>query len=70
MLAPAGTPEPILRRLNQACTAAVTAPELAPRLQALAATPERQPLDAWPAYAAAESAKLGAIIRSRNIRLS
>ena len=70
MLAPAGTPEPILRRLNQACTAALTAPELAPRLQALAVTPERQPLDAWPAYAAAESGKLGAIIRSRNIRIS
>ena len=69
MLAPAGTPEPILRRLNLACTAALTAPELAPRLQALAVTPERQPLEAWPAYAAAESAKLGAIVRSRNIRI-
>lgn len=69
MLAPAGTPEPILRRLNLACTAALTAPEQAPRLQALAVTPERQTLEAWPAYAAAESARLGAIVRSRNIRI-
>ena len=69
MLAPAGTPEPVLRRLNAACTAALAAPELAPRLQALAVTPERQPLEAWPAYLAAESARLGAIVRSRNIRI-
>lgn len=70
MLAPAGTPEPILRRLNAACTAALAAPELAPRLQALAVTPAGQRLEEWPAYLAAENEKLGAIVRSRNIRIS
>ncbi len=70
MLAPAGTPEPILRRLNAACTAALRASELAPRLEALAVTPQGQPLADWPAYLAAETAKLGAVIRSRNIRIT
>lgn len=70
MLAPAGTPEPILRRLNEACTAALRAPELAPRLEALAVTPQGQPLAAWGAYLAAENAKLRDIIRSRNIRVT
>lgn len=70
MLAPAGTPEPILRRLNEACTAALRAPELAPRLEALAVTPQGQPLAAWGEYLAAENAKLRDIIRSRNIRVT
>ena len=70
MLAPAGTPEPILRRLNEACTAALRAPELAPRLEALAVTPQGQPLAAWGEYLAAENAKLRDIIRSRNIRFT
>lgn len=70
MLAPAGTPEPILRRLNEACTAALRAPELAPRLEALAVTPQGQPLAAWGGYLAAENAKLRAIIQSRNIRVT
>jgi tripartite-type tricarboxylate transporter receptor subunit TctC len=69
MLAPAGTPEAILARLNAACIVALTAADLAPRLQALAVTPARQPLAAWPAYARAETEKLGAIVRSRNIRV-
>ncbi len=70
MLAPAGTPEPILRRLNEACTAALRAADVQPRLEALAVTPQAQPLAAWPAYLAAENAKLRDIIRSRNIRVT
>jgi len=69
MLAPAGTPEPILRRLNAACAAALNAPDMKPRLDALAMTADVRPLDEWPAYFAAENAKWRDFIRARNIRV-
>ncbi len=69
MLAPAGTPEPILRRLNAACAAALRAPDMQPRLQAMAVTPEAQPIEAWPAYFRAESDKWRDFVRARNIRV-
>lgn len=69
MLAPAGTPEPILRRLNAACIAALRAPDMQPRLQAMALTPEAQPMEAWPAYFRAESDKWRDFVRARNIRV-
>ena len=69
MLAPAGTPEPILQRLNAACAAALRAPDMQPRLQAMAVTPEAQPLEAWPAYFRAESDKWRDFVRARNIRV-
>jgi tripartite-type tricarboxylate transporter receptor subunit TctC len=69
MLAPAGTPQPILERLNAASRAALRAPDLQPRLDALAVTAETRPLGEWAQYAAAESAKWGAVVRARNIRI-
>lgn len=69
MLAPAGTPAPILDRLNAACRATLTAPEVKPRLDQLAVTPEVQPVAAWPAYLSAESGKWARIVRERNIRV-
>jgi len=69
MLAPAGTPEPILRRLNAVCAAAPRASDMQPRLQAMAVTPEAQPLEAWPAYAKAESDKWRDFVRARGIRV-
>jgi len=69
MLAPAGTPEPILRRLNAACIAALRSPDMQPRLQAMAVTPEAQPIEAWPAYFRAESDKWRDFVRARNIRV-
>ena len=69
MLAPAGTPAAILERLNTASRAALRAPEMQPRLDALAVTAETRPLGEWPAYAAAESARWGAVVRARNIRV-
>ncbi|MCQ4159286.1 tripartite tricarboxylate transporter substrate binding protein [Roseomonas sp. GC11] len=69
MLAPAGTPEPILRRLNAACAAALRAPEMQPRLQSMAVTVEAQPIEAWPAYARAESDKWRVFLKERNIRI-
>lgn len=44
MLAPAGTPAPVLQRLNAACAAALRVPDMQPKLQAMAVTPEAQPL--------------------------
>jgi tripartite-type tricarboxylate transporter receptor subunit TctC len=69
MLAPAGTPEPVLQRLNAACVAALRAPDMQPRLQQMAVTPEAQPLEAWPAYFRAESDKWRDFVRARNIRV-
>jgi tripartite-type tricarboxylate transporter receptor subunit TctC len=69
MLAPAGTPEPILRRLSAACAAALRAPDMQPRLQAMAVTPEAQPLESWPAYFRAVSDKWRDFVHARNIRV-
>lgn len=69
MLAPAGTPEPILRRLNAAAAAALRAPDMQERWQSMALTVEAQPLEAWPAYFRAESDKWREFVRVRNIRV-
>ena len=69
LLAPAGTPEPILRRLNAACATALAAPELKPRLDALTVTPDVRPVAEWPAYFAAENAKWRDFVRARDIRV-
>ncbi|MBI0539349.1 tripartite tricarboxylate transporter substrate binding protein, partial [Roseomonas sp. KE2513] len=69
MLAPAGTPTPILERLNAACTSAMQAPEVAERLTALAVTPKVRPASEWPNYLVAENTKWRDLIRSREIRI-
>ncbi|WP_043833216.1 Bug family tripartite tricarboxylate transporter substrate binding protein [Muricoccus aerilatus] len=69
MLAPAGTPTPILERLNAACAAAMQAPEVAERLTALAVTPKVCPASEWPSYLVAENTKWRDLIRSREIRI-
>ena len=69
MLAPAGTPEPIVRRLNASIAAAMAAPEVRERLRPLAVTPTVGTVDEFPAYFAAENAKWREVIRSRNIRV-
>ena len=69
LLAPAGTPPAILRKLHAAAGRALATPAMQERLTALAITPNVQPPEAWAAYQAAESAKLGGVIRSRNIQV-
>jgi tripartite-type tricarboxylate transporter receptor subunit TctC len=69
MLAPAGTPEPLLRRINAAAAAALRAPDMQARWQSMALTVEAQALDAWPAYFRAESDKWRDFVRARNIRV-
>lgn len=69
LLAPAGTPEPLLRRINAAAAAALRAPDMQARWRSMALTVEAQPLDAWPAYFRAESDKWRDFVRARNIRV-
>lgn len=69
MMAPAGTQQPILERLNAACRAALTAPDMKPLLDRQVVTPEARPLAEWPAYLAAESRKMAEIVRVRNIKV-
>jgi len=69
MLAPAGTPEPILRRLNEATAAAFAIPEVRNRLDTLAVAPAVGRIEDWPPHFAAEFRKWGEVIRSRDIKL-
>ena len=69
LLAPAGTPEPIVRRVSAAARAAMEAPETRERLAALGVTPDVRPPEDWPAYFEAENAKWREVIRARNIRV-
>lgn len=67
--APAGTPEPIIRRLNEALREALSHPETRAALVAQAVEPVGSTPEAFAAYLARENAKWSEIIRSRNIRL-
>lgn len=69
LMAPAGTPPAILDSMNAACARALTAPDLKPRLDAIAVTPGVRPVAEWPAYFAAENAKWRDFVRARNIRV-
>jgi tripartite-type tricarboxylate transporter receptor subunit TctC len=68
LLAPARTPEPIVRRLHEAAAVAMRAPEVQERLTAVGYEIQIGTPEEFPAYQAAESAKWGEVIRSRNIR--
>ncbi|MFC3127432.1 Bug family tripartite tricarboxylate transporter substrate binding protein [Pseudoroseomonas globiformis] len=69
VLVPAGTPEPVVRRLNELFVAAATASDTRERLGALATVPETMRPEEWSGYNAAENAKWREVIRARNIRL-
>ena len=69
LLAPAGTPEPIIRRLHEAMMASLRNPEVLERLRANSIFPTPGTPEDFPAYLAAESAKWGEVIRTRGITL-
>ncbi len=69
LFAPAGTPEPIIRRLNEAVREAVAHPETRAALLTQAVEPVGSTTQEFAAYFARENAKWSEIIRSRNIRL-
>ncbi|MFN0114455.1 MAG: Bug family tripartite tricarboxylate transporter substrate binding protein, partial [Paracoccaceae bacterium] len=68
-LAPAGTPEPIIRRLNEALREALSHPETRQALLQQAVEPIGSTPQEFAAYLAAETAKWGEIIRARGIRM-
>lgn len=69
LLAPAGTPPEILRRLNEASRVALTAPEFRDRFASLAVAPTVGTPEEWPAHLAAETATWRELVRARNIRV-
>jgi tripartite-type tricarboxylate transporter receptor subunit TctC len=69
LLAPAGTPQPIIRQLATALAAALRNPELLDRLRQNSIFPTPGTPEEFPAYLAAESAKWAEVIRTRGITL-
>lgn len=69
LFAPAGTPEPILRRLYQGIVAAMNSPDVVAQLRAGAVFPKVMPAAEFRPYLAAERRKWGEVIRARNIRV-
>ncbi|WP_043338716.1 Bug family tripartite tricarboxylate transporter substrate binding protein [Belnapia moabensis] len=68
MLAPAGTPEPVIRVLASASAAALRAPEVATKLEAAGIAILAEGPVEWPGYFSREVGKWGDIIKARNIR--
>ena len=68
-MAPAGTPEPIIRRLNEALREAIAHPETRQALIAQAVEPIGSTPQEFADYLTRENAKWSEIIRSRGIRL-
>ena len=69
VLAPAGTPDAILDRVNAAFADAMKAHDVAERLAALGVEPGVRPRAEWPAYFANEYGRWGELIRAKNIRI-
>jgi tripartite-type tricarboxylate transporter receptor subunit TctC len=67
LLAPAGTPEPIIHKLNAAMLATLQDPDVLGRLQAAANAATPGSPQEFPAYLTAESGKWGEVIRTRGI---
>jgi len=68
LFAPAGLPDAVATRINAAFAAALRAPEVRARLDAMAIIPVAGAPGDFAAYQQRESAKWGGIIRARNIR--
>ncbi len=69
LLAPKGTPAPILDQLNKDLNAILARPEVVKRLADLGATPHASTREQLRTHMAAETAKWGKIIREANIQL-
>jgi tripartite-type tricarboxylate transporter receptor subunit TctC len=69
LFAPAGTPEPIIQRLNEAARAAVKDPEIAAKLKDLSATPVGSTPEELAAHVEAELAKWAPVVEASGARL-
>lgn len=68
LLAPAGTPAPILARLNAATITGFAAPDVAERLRQASIIPTVGSAVEFAAYLTAETTKWGEVIRARGSR--
>lgn len=68
VVAPAGTPPEVLRRLNAAIEKALTSPAMAGQLAAEGSTPMGGSLDKAQAYVRAEQAEWGTLVREAGIK--
>jgi tripartite-type tricarboxylate transporter receptor subunit TctC len=69
LFAPAGTPGPIIQRLNEAARAAVKDPEIAAKLKDLSATPVGSTPAELAAHVQAELAKWAPVVEASGARL-
>ena len=68
LLAPAGTPAPVVARLHAAAAAALRAPDMQEKLAQQAVVAKIGTPEEFPAHLARESSQWGELIRARNIR--
>ena len=68
-LAPAGTPDAVMRKLATASVAALQAPEVKAKLEAAGITILAEGPEQWPGYFTQENAKWAGIIKGRGIRV-
>ncbi|QJW83897.1 tripartite tricarboxylate transporter substrate binding protein [Ramlibacter terrae] len=67
VFAPAGTPAPVVARLNADLTAVLQAPDMQKRLRELGAEPESGPAEAYGRYVRDEADKWGAVVRKAGL---
>jgi tripartite-type tricarboxylate transporter receptor subunit TctC len=69
LFAPAGIPDPILRRLNQECARALQSADVKERLNNNGYTPTPGSPEQFKKFVSAQLAKWGAVIKTANIRI-
>jgi tripartite-type tricarboxylate transporter receptor subunit TctC len=70
VVAPAGTPQPIVDRLNTEITAALKDPEIVTKMRNLGVEPAPSTAEAFGAYIRTETAKWGKVIQQAHIKLN
>jgi tripartite-type tricarboxylate transporter receptor subunit TctC len=68
-VAPAGTPKPVIAKLNKAFTDALKAPETQTRFELLMAEPVPTSPEQFDAFMAAERAKYQQVVKSSGARV-
>ena len=69
LFAPAGTPQPVIARLDAESKALLALPDIATRFDELGLTPFYAPPDGLAAYLRQENDKWGRVVRAANIRI-
>ena len=69
LLAPAGTPKPVVEKLNREAARALTSPEVRDKLQAQGAEPMPGTPEAFAAFMQAEMAKWAPVVKQAGVKL-